>query len=451
MIRLEGLVPPITAPSYDSRAKRSTILPPDGSERIQQISKAQQLLLAQLRANANLNVTLFRFAPYIALDLDSADIGRLQDWVGRVSALSTGRPFRISIEVVDALKAQCAPPALLEVSLEEASRHLELDGFPAPAESSTVVVIDDRIDEKLSALHGRVQALQTVVIGPAVDVPLSPAPVDLPNAAVSHGTKVALIVAAGNPNARIVGLDVFGKYETSSTEFLANALQQVLMFQATGAHGNIAAVCVSLGDKDMASRFDCDCDTEPIYVGCAVLKPALRDHINLLAAYQIPVVIAAGNEALYEGEVFYPSCLSTAVTVGSSRGGIGGTPLIRSRLSNWGPMLDLCAQGAFLNVELGPPTNRMVYSLGSGSSFAAPFVAAGFSTLLEQHPDATQALIDEALRKNGFSVTDSGVTVPEIRVLSASKWLDSPPPADVDFVPTTIVTPTPTPGPNSPH
>lgn len=451
MIRLEGVVPEIQPPSYDKRAKRSEVRQQSVDEAAQkQILDAQQKLLAQFEGGDNRNVTRFRHAPYVAMDMTRADADRLATWIGATQPQSTDRPFTIWIEVTDKLKLQSRAMALGQVSVEEAAVHMELQGFKPALKPSTVVVIDDRVDDALHLLHGRVDAMQSVTIGSPVEIPLSATPLDPASYSLTHGTKVALVASRAAPNARIVALDITDTDEVATTEYLASALEQVLSKWAKDPGRTVAAVCVSLGDELMPSREDCDCDSDTVYLGCGVLKPAIRDYVNLLAQAQIPVVIAAGNHALYEGDVFYPGCLSTAVTVGATTGGYAGAPVERAVFSNWGPMLDLCAAGDDLVLQLDQwksvPTQAGLYSLGKGTSFATPYVAAAFSLLLDAYPEATNALIDEALRQSGSAVeSSSGVRVPEIRALRASAWLANPPPPSTDGTPTTIVTPEPTP------
>lgn len=471
LVRLEGVVPPIEAPRYDSRAKRSDVRARPDKVSQQTIATAQQQFLAKLPANPRRNVTRFRHAPYLAFDVNRADVQALQSWIEDAAPETAERPFRIAIEVSDALKRQSSAPAQLSATVEEALVHMEMDGFPAASTPSTIVLVDDRVDERLHLLFDQVDAVKQVTIGDPVDVPLAtaaqdPIPDAYGNVAISHGTKVALVATTAAPKARIVALDVFGPYEDSSTEYVANALQLVIDMISAGSAPAVGAVNISLGDPNMATSGDCDCPTSgSAYVGCLALDPILRDHINILLGYQVPVVVAAGNGGK-TGELFYPACLSSAVSVGATGGGMNGRRLAKAGVSNWGSALDLCAQGQDLLLKLdqwkSTPSTDLPTSLGSGSSFAAPFTSAAFSLLLDAHPDATCALIQEALVANGEDVVWDllpKVRVPELRVRTASTWLEAPPtpapPSDPEpeppADPSTTLLPGPAPDPGTPR
>jgi hypothetical protein len=453
LVRLESTeFPRIEPPQYDSRAKRST-LTTDGrsgpvltAQRL--YSTAQSRFLQRFAGGDGRRVKAFETVPYLAMDLNLADATSLQSWMQESAPDTPARPFRIWVEADVPLTQQSAPAFESYVTVEDAARYMEFGGLAEAAIPSTVVIIDGPVDHQLNLLHGRIDAIQALSGLTWTDVPLTgPAadPAEYSTYFPSHGTKLALIVAQATPKARIVALDIYGTSTTTSVESIASALEWVLKKKREMPGWKVASVCISTGFETIYSTGDCDCKTEPYYWGCSSLKPLIYDVVNQLAApeVQVPVVMSAGKYIGYAGVVLYPSCIKTAVTVAATSGGVDGTSAVRCSVSSWGPMLDLCAQGSQLTIKLdqwmSPPGTAIDTYIGSGSSFAAPYVAAAFSALWDAHEDATTLLIDEALRKESFKITYTGIGVPEIRVLTASQWLDQPPPADATLVETTTV------------
>lgn len=213
-----------------------------------------------------------------------------------------------------------------------------------------------------------------------------------------HGTHVAGIVAgrAGPdgltgiaPEAILIALQVYsgladGKGIGAWDSDLLRALEQV--YSLSGQH-RIAAVNLSLGGSEVYSEQSA-CDAE---------HPALQDAVALLRSVGIATVAAAGNGGSTTG-LAAPACLSDVISVGASctsgpdasfcPGGIDSI----AAYSNVASFLGLLAPGSYITSSI-PGAG---YETLSGTSLAAPHVAAAIALLRQQ----TQALtVQEALGK----------------------------------------------------
>jgi len=227
-----------------------------------------------------------------------------------------------------------------------------------------------------------------------------------------HGTHVAGIVAGRSStmsgvarDASIIAVQVFSKF-SSTTDCGSNApcvltwnsdqikgLERVYALRSTH---NIAAVNMSLGGGNYTSN--CDSDSR---------KPI----IDQLKAAGIATVIASGNNG-YTNAVGAPSCISTAVTVGSTT----KSDVVAS-YSNSATLVDLLAPGSSIYSSI--PTNS--YASFNGTSMATPHVAGAFAVLKSVKPTATVDQIESALKSTGTSVLDTrnNISKPRIQVAAA--------------------------------
>lgn len=125
----------------------------------------------------------------------------------------------------------------------------------------------------------------------------------------NHGTQMASIAIANNPNmnilfVRIIGHTSKGMRQTTGVNTLPNALNWVL---ANKDKYNIAAVSVSQGNHSVIKK------TTSGY--CPLTKT--DSSVNSLYAAGIPVFFPAGNERDYT-RINWPACIPNAVAVGGA-------------------------------------------------------------------------------------------------------------------------------------
>jgi len=194
--------------------------------------------------------------------------------------------------------------------------------------------------------------------------------------AMSHGTQMASVAVAANPNVkivfiRIVGMSAKGYATTYTTKAVTLALDWVA---ANADRLNVGAVSVSIGRvyKEAACPVSSD--------------PKLQPLIVQLAAKNIPTVIASGNNS-DQKKINYPACIPEAIAVGATDTPytipqVAGTVYPVMLISNSSPELDLYALGRASTTDiLGNTTvtlgtsnatvlvaTRLAQSLSDGSS-----------------------------------------------------------------------------------
>ena len=234
----------------------------------------------------------------------------------------------------------------------------------------------------------------------------------------NHGTHVAGIsLGRGQqfngvaPDASLVAVNVFVRIQnpqicgdgqpclrTASSDQMA-ALDWIFQNRNTTS---FAAINMSLG----GGRFFSACDSDPI-------KPI----IDQLRAAGIATVISSGNEG-FDDSMGAPSCISTAVSVGSTGDGSGGQQTDGvSGFSNAASFLDLLAPGA----EITSSYASGGFGPLQGTSMAAPHVAGAWAVLKQRFPtmSVTEAL--QRLQQTGRSIVDprNGLTFSRIQLDAA--------------------------------
>ncbi|MEM3699407.1 MAG: S8 family serine peptidase [Candidatus Bathyarchaeia archaeon] len=109
------------------------------------------------------------------------------------------------------------------------------------------------------------------------------------------------------------------------------------------------------------------------------------------------LVAAAGNDN--NSEPFYPAAYDKVIAVSaidqSDR---------KAEFSNFGDYIDICAPG----VNILSTMVNSTYAYGSGTSFAAPFVAGVAALLLSKHPNLTHQEVTETLYYYAEDLGESG-------------------------------------------
>lgn len=357
-------------------------------------------------------VSFDRASPVIArLVLARQVIARHDDSV----VFANGSGFATTLDAREVAELLRTPGVLAvtpnRVLQPHAAPHLDQTGAPVAwasgwrGEGQTIVVIDTGVDAANPNLVGK-------VVAEACFTPARGAGGDCPNGAVtqagvgaatpctgrvdcSHGTHVASVAAGGGPvvygvapGANIAAVQVFSSAKDASDRVvtdeasLVRALEWVDSVRATQP---IAAVNLSLGGGPIATP----CDA----------SPALLALIDRLTAAGVAIVASAGNDAS-TSMLSFPACLPRVISVGSE-GQAGRT----TSFTNVAQSLTLFAPGESIEGAWSTPCCTRTLS---GTSFAAPQVAAAFALMRQQRGAAP---IDEQLallRRTGDPVFATG-------------------------------------------
>jgi subtilisin len=386
------------------------------------LTSSQQQILSRLAGRRHTVIHQFQTAPFLALEIES-------DALQELEAL----PFYVRRVVEDRLNVPMLPQSvpIVEANLTAAAGW---DGA-----GTVIAVVDTGVDGSHPFLAGKVveeACFSTTSLGQTTSFcPNHQAQQFGPGAGVNcpssigtcwHGTHVAGI-ATGNgagagvaysgvaPGAKIMAVQVFSRGDTGptcggtlppcvtawSSDILAG-LERV--YNVRHLH-NFAAVNLSVGGTAYGN-----CDTDPA-------KP----FIDNLRAAGIATVVASGNSGAVS-LLSAPSCVSTAVSVGSTEKSDHV-----SSFSNVSATMSLFAPGG--GIFSSAPDGG--WRTASGTSMAAPHVSGAFAVLKQAAPTASVTTLLDALQQTGLPVTDIrlfGVTRPRIRVNQALATLDTGPP-----------------------
>ena len=222
----------------------------------------------------------------------------------------------------------------------------------------------------------------------------------------AHGTNVASTVAQVAPGAKVLLLDVFEGEWASDVDIL----EAINWAVANRAKHNICAINLSLGDSRK--------NPEP----CAA-SPYEAPFAAARAAGIVPAV-ASGNNYWTTG-LSGPACAPSAVSVGAVHDSDYGyfdacdRATVADKVAcfaNLAPYLDMLAPGS--RITAGGVTM-------SGTSMAAPHVAAAAAVLKAAAPAASAEQVVAALKQGGKAVSDwyTGLTFPRLDVAAAATAL----------------------------
>jgi subtilisin len=370
------------------------------------IAQAQGRLVSRLAAIGSSNIKQYESIPFIALEADANTMAILE---GAPEVASIEEDFMRHATLAESTPLIGAPAAWAA-------------GFAGNGQA--VAILDTGLDKTHPFLAGKVVSeacystnssdTSSVCPGGAPQSTAVGSGVNCPVPGCEHGTHVAGIAAGKSQafsgvarEANIVAIQIFSSLTgCSSSEdctgaFDSDILSGLQRVQQLAGTINIAAANLSLG----GDIFNSTCDgSEPFY----------KAAIDNLRSLGIATVIAAGNDGS-NGGVTSPACVSSAISVGSTGDGSGGSIADAiSTFSNSASFLGLLAPGEYINSSV--PGGG--FDIFRGTSMATPHVAGAWAVLKSKLPGASVSQILQVLSGTGLSLNDArnGIIKPRIRV-----------------------------------
>jgi subtilisin len=396
---------------------------PEYSE-IRAIEHAQFRLIDQMLGYDISLVKRYRYIPFMALRVDIAGLMQLASLPEVISIEEDGwlRP-----ELMESVPLIGAPTAW---------------SYGYSGAGQTVAVLDTGIDKYHPLLAGKVVAegcfstnIPEAGISslcpsgyPYSTVPNSGLDCGVFSEECQHGTHVAGIAAGKGktisgvaPEANLIAVQVFSRSDNpeecgtatpctgASFSDVIYGLEYVYSLQQSYS---IAAVNMSLGGAPYSDK---SCDDK---------NPSLAAIMSRLKTAGIATVVASGNEQ-QTTSIATPACISSAVSVGSTGDGSGGSVADQvSFFSNSATNLSLLAPGDRINSSVPGGS----YRSWRGTSMAAPHVAGAFAVLKSKSPLAGVDELVSVLKSTGLPVQDwrNGLVTPRIRLDKAVDVLAPP-------------------------
>jgi hypothetical protein len=264
----------------------------------------------------------------------------------------------------------------------------------AAAQVPTIAILDTAIDTSLPEFQGKI--LQEVCILQWTTCPNGETFMEGPGAAsmpanlitkngFDHGTQMASVFLATNPNANIVFIKIIGNTaaglrQPAGEPSVYNALNWV---KANASKYNIQAVSMSQGHHNLGSSGTDYCPKTPTTV------QSIKDLISM----GIPTFFPGGNGRDYN-RIDWPSCLEDSISVGH----VDRQNEISSSSNNDVTKLDFFALGFF--TVPGPGNVRKNIA---GSSAAIQVAAANWLTLKAAKPSYSYTQLLETFRLTSVS------------------------------------------------
>lgn len=200
-----------------------------------------------------------------------------------------------------------------------------------------------------------------------------------------HGTQMASLAVATNPNVkivfvRIVGANSKGLRQATGEATVYNALDWVIRNKDKF---NIQAVSMSQGHSSLRNPDPDYCPKTPI----------TESKINTLISAGIPVFFPTGNSRSYS-KIDWPACIPSSIAVGATMP--AGTVAI---YSNHDPLLtDFFAQGTTTATTVG---NKVVNVAGTSASTV--IAATQWATIKNAKPNLTYQQVYDLISKTATS------------------------------------------------
>ncbi|HCT93045.1 MAG TPA: hypothetical protein DF613_16925 [Lachnospiraceae bacterium] len=237
-------------------------------------------------------------------------------------------------------------------------------------EKVTVAVVDTGIDQSNFLFRGR------AISGASRNLLENSANV-YDDHVLGHGTHVAGIVADSTPdNVELMILKVFNAQGVTLPSVLQLAIQR-----AVDSGANV--INMSLGTRD------------------DIIATALQldRFIDYAASKGVVICASAGND-LQDAGGTYPANNATVITVS----GIREDGSFASEYSNFGSVIDFCAPGSNISSAARGGTLQSL----SGTSMAAPHIAAAAAYIKMVMPEATVNQVRQVLRRYAVDLGPSG-------------------------------------------
>ena len=191
---------------------------------------------------------------------------------------------------------------------------------------------------------------------------------------LSHGTQMASVAVAVDPNVKIVSIRITGMTPKGvPTPYSGKAISWALDYvEANKARLNVGAVSISLGNSYKSTE-------------CPIVGN-LQTQITNLMASGIPVAIAVGNGG--STKIDYPACIPQAIAVGATEDRyamkeVSGWVYPIMAISNYNSDVDYFVNGKYTTSDLSD--NKKV-SFGTSNSTVA------FATYLTKRLSAGENL-----------------------------------------------------------
>lgn len=393
------------------------------SEQQTKIKQKQNDLLTRLNTSRVAKIKLFEYIPFLAAEVDA-------------SALAQMKADRAVASVEE---DEIGEPALAESVAQVGAPTAWSRGFSGSGQA--VAVLDTGVDKNHSFLSGKVISeacyssnfpgsnVSSVCPGGATQsiAANSGLNCDVAINGCAHGTHVAGIAAGRGTSfsgvakdASLIAVQIFSRFDNPAScggaapcaryynSDLIRGLERIRTLSETI---NIAAVNLSLTSGE---RFTANCDAS---------YTALKAAIDNLRSVNVATVACSGNNAYTDG-ISAPSCLSSAISVGSvGDGSLGAAGDVVVSNSNSASFLHLLAPGRWISSSI-PGGGFQDYT---GTSMAAPHVAGTFAILRQRAPAANVTRILNVLVATGLPVTDArnGIVKPRLRVAEALQRISS--------------------------
>jgi subtilisin len=377
---------------------------PDRDAQRAAIARKGEELIAALDGTTFDVIHRYRYIPFVALKLSTGAVTRLEDSGLAASAL-LDRSYPV-------LLADSGP-------IVEAR---ESDAVDRTGRGQHVAILDTGVQKDhlfLAQSNGLPKVVSEACysslpscVGGASTAVGSGEPCTLTDC--DHGTHVAGIAAGRGSSysgvardANLISIQVFSDCGGSPCAWSSDIIAGLSQVNTLSATMSIASANMSLG----AGLYTVDCDATHL---------AMKAIIDTLRAIDIATVVASGNASSDTG-VSSPSCISSAITVGSTE----KTDVV-SGFSNSSSLVELLAPGGHIESSI-PDSTVPKEDAGpkTGTSMAAPHVAGAWAIMKRIGPGADVPTVLSALQSTGKPITDpdNNVVTPRIRVLSAGTRL----------------------------